>query len=40
MVADLRLALRGLTQHKSFTFAAVITFARGIGASTAIYSIV
>ena len=40
MVADLRLALRGLAKHKSFTLAAVITLALGIGASTAIFSIV
>ena len=40
MVADLRLALRGLAHYKSFTLAAVITLALGVGASTAIFSIV
>lgn len=40
MVADLRLALRGLAKNRSFTFAAVVTLALGIGASTAIFTIV
>jgi putative ABC transport system permease protein len=40
MVADLRLALRGLAKHKGVTLAAVITLALGIGASTAIFTIV
>src|SRR5688572_24095797 len=40
MVADVRLALRGLAKHKSFTVAAVTTLALGIGASTAIFTIV
>ncbi|MBY0497253.1 MAG: ADOP family duplicated permease [Cyanobacteria bacterium] len=40
MVADLRLAVRGLTRHKTFTLAAVITLALGIGASTAIFTVV
>lgn len=40
MLADLRLALRGLAHHRSFTVAVVITLALGIGASTAIFSVV
>jgi predicted permease len=40
MVADLRLAIRGLAKHKGFTLAAVITLALGIGASTAVFTIV
>lgn len=40
MVADLRLAFRGLANHKSVALAAVITLALGVGASTAIFSIV
>lgn len=40
MVADLRLALRGLARHPSFTLAAVVTLALGIGATTAIFTIV
>ena len=37
---DVRYAIRSLTAHKAFTVTAVVTLALGIGATTAIFSVV